>query len=63
MFHRYPDVMTVEQVSAALHIGKNKTYELIHDGSIPCKRIGRKILVPKLYLIDYIRAGRYNKAM
>ena len=63
MFYQYPDIMTVEQVSDALHIGKNKTYELIHDKTIRCKRIGRKIIVPKIYLIDYIKSGRYNESM
>lgn len=63
MFKSYPDVMTVKQVAAALGIGINKAYELVNDGTINCKRIGRKIIVPKLYLVDYIQKTRYNKDM
>jgi excisionase family DNA binding protein len=61
MFRNYPDVLTVRQLAGALHIGINKAYELVNDGTINSKRIGRRILVPKLYLVDYIQRERYNK--
>lgn len=60
MFKDYPDILTVEQVAEALHISKNSAYRLIHDKSIGCKRIGRKIIVPKRCLIDYTLSARYN---
>lgn len=60
MFNTYPDVLTVAQVAAALRIGKNKAYELINSHIIGSKRIGRKILVPKSCLVDYIESSRYN---
>ena len=60
MFNTYPDILTVKQVSEALQIGRNKAYELINNGTIQCKRIGRKIIVPKLFLIDYVKSTRYN---
>ena len=61
MFRSYPDVMTVKQLAAALGIGINKAYEIVNDGTINSKRIGRRILIPKLYLVDYIQQTRYNK--
>ncbi|MBP8640492.1 MAG: helix-turn-helix domain-containing protein [Oscillospiraceae bacterium] len=60
MFKEYPDVLTVEQLAEALGIGKNKAYELISNHVIGYKRIGRKILIPKCCLIDYIQSSRYN---
>lgn len=60
---RYPDVMTVKQLAAALGIGINKAYEIVNDGTINSKRIGRRILIPKLYLVDYIQQTRYNKGV
>lgn len=60
MFNTYPDVLTVAQVASALRIGKNKAYELINSRVIGSKRIGRKILVPKSCLVDYIESSRYN---
>ena len=59
----YPDVMTVKQLAAALGIGINKAYEIVNDGTINSKRIGRRILIPKLYLVDYIQQTRYNKGV
>ena len=52
MFRSYPDVMTVKQLAAALGIGINKAYEIVNDGTINSKRIGRRILIQKLYLVD-----------
>ena len=60
MFKDYPDVMTVKQVSQALGIGLNKAYELVNNRVIGSKRIGKKILVPKHCLIDFIESARYN---
>ena len=63
MFRSYPDVMTVKQLAAALGIGINKAYEIVNDGTINSKRIGRRILIQKLYLVDYIQQTRYNKGV
>ena len=63
MFRSYPDVMTVKQLAAALGIGINKAYEIVNDGTINSRRIGRRILIPKLYLVDYIQQTRYNKGV
>ena len=63
MFRSYPDVMTVKQLAAALGIGINKAYEIVNDGTINSKRIGRRILIPKLSLVDYIQQTRYNKGV
>ena len=61
MYEAYPDILTVIQVAQALHIGKNKAYELINSGTINSLRVGRKYLVPKAWLIDFIEESRYNK--
>lgn len=60
MFNKYPDVLTVEQLAEALGIGKNKAYELINNRVIGYKRIGRKILIPKCCLVDYMQSASYN---
>ena len=53
MFANYPDVLTVTELSRALRIGKNTAYSLVNSGEIKNVRIGKKILIPKLYLIEY----------
>lgn len=60
MFNKYPDVLTVKQLSEALGIGINKAYELVNLHIIGSKRIGRRIIVPKTCLIDYLQSSRYN---
>ncbi len=35
-------------------IGKNKAYEIIHNGELPAIKIGNKLLIPKTVLIDFL---------
>lgn len=62
MFHEYPDILTVHQLAQALGISANSAYKLVHQREIGCKRVGRKILVPKQCLIDYVRSAHYTVA-
>ncbi|KAF5033346.1 Helix-turn-helix domain protein [anaerobic digester metagenome] len=50
--------MTVKQVAEALGIGINTAYKLINDHIIGSKRIRKRILVPKICLIDYVESSR-----
>ena len=61
LFKAYPDIMTVAQVSQALHIGRNSAYMLINNNSIRHLRIGSSIRVPKSCLVEYI-ASAWNTA-
>ncbi len=60
MFKNYPDILTVTQMAQALGISKNSAYRLVNSRAIGCKRIGRKIIVPKQCLIDYVDSARYT---
>lgn len=60
MFNKYPDVLNVRQVAEALGIGINAAYEIINQRYIGSKRIGRRILVPKVCLIEFLESSRYN---
>lgn len=63
MLNKYPDVLTVKQVAEALGVGTNKAYDLVNLRIIGSKRIGRRILVPKACLIDYLESSRYNVSL
>lgn len=63
MLNKYPDVLTVQQLAEVLGIGNNKAYELIKQRTIGCKRIGRRIIIPKTCLIDFLHSARYNVSM
>ena len=59
MLNHYPDVLTVEQAAHILCVSEKSLYRLLRDGAIGCKRIGRKYLIPKLCVADYLCSARY----
>lgn len=60
MFKELPDILTVPQVAQALRISKNTAYRLVSERAIGSKHIGRKIIVPKACLVDYVLSARYT---
>lgn len=60
MLRDYPDVLTVKQVAEVLGVCENSVYRLINSKAIGSKRVGRKILVPKLCVSDYLTSARYT---
>jgi len=40
MFAEYPDIVTVNDLVKMLHIGRNRAYKLVGDGSIRTIRFG-----------------------
>ena len=60
MLNNYPDVLTVKQVAEALGVCDRAAYQLIHEHTIGSRRVGRRILVPKVCLMDYLNSARYT---
>lgn len=58
MFDKYNDVLSVNDVCTALHIGKNTIYKFLKHGVIKSIKIGNKYLVPKMFLIDFVNTYR-----
>lgn len=58
MFEKYNDVLTVNEACQALSIGKSKLYELLKTCKLKSIRIGKKYIIPKVYLFDYIDCYR-----
>lgn len=58
MFNEYPEILTVPQVSKALGIGTRSAYTLIREKELGHIRIGRKILIPKVCLEDFIDSAK-----
>ncbi len=54
MFSNYPDVVSVDELTTMLHIGKNKAYELINSNTIQSIRIGKKHIIPKFRVIEFL---------
>lgn len=58
MFAEYGDVLTVKEACQALKIGKNRMYELLKSGKIKYMSVGKKFIVPRICLIDFINTCR-----
>ena len=57
MFSNYPDVVGIDELTEMLHIGRNKAYELINTNVIESKRIGKKHIIPKIRVIEFLMNG------
>lgn len=61
MFKNGPDVLTVPDVVRLLQFGKNTVYALIKEGRIASIKQGKKIIVPKVCLVEFLtNAGNYQ---
>ena len=60
MLNEYRDILTPEELARALGISRKSAYQLLHDVIIGYKRIGKKYLVPKICLLDYINSAIYT---
>ncbi|MBP1559839.1 MAG: helix-turn-helix domain-containing protein [Oscillospiraceae bacterium] len=58
MFSDYPDVVSVDELTAMLHIGKNKAYELLNSNAIQSIRIGKKHIIPKFRVIEFLMSSK-----
>lgn len=55
MFDNYPDVVRPKQLQEMLHIGRTKSYQLIKNGTLPCRRIGGDYFIRKIDVIQFLQ--------
>jgi len=60
MFENYPDVVTVEQLAEMLNIGKSSAYALLQNNQIHHVKVGKKYIIPKTAVLDFIGEMCYN---
>lgn len=61
MFKNEPDVLAVPDVVRLLQFGKNTVYSFIKEGCINSIKQGKKIIVPKVCLVEFLtNAGNYQ---
>ena len=62
MFEQYDDILTLDEVCEALHIGKNTAYELLKSGQLKSFKCGKCYKVPRKCVEDFVigRCGRGN---
>ena len=56
MFTDYNDVVTVEEVMEMLHLGRVTVYNLLKTDRIHTLRVGKKYVIPKKSVIDFLAA-------
>ncbi len=54
MFEQYNDIVTIEEMSEMLGIGKNYAYHLLQSKAVKAFRNGRIWRIPKQAIIEYI---------
>lgn len=57
MLENYNDVLTIKDIQAILHIGRNSAYRLIKTNAVKHIRVGNKILIPKKYIIEFLETA------
>lgn len=55
MFVEYPDVISIEDLTQMLRIGRNKAYELVNTNVIKSIKIGKKYIIPKFRVIEFLQ--------
>ena len=56
-FNELPLMLTAEEVSRLLRIGRTSVYEAIRCGAIPSVKIGRTVRVPRHRLLEMLDQG------
>lgn len=60
MFREYDEILSIEDVMEILHIGKNSVYSLLKSNEIRNIRVGKRYIVPKQSVINFITAITEN---
>jgi excisionase family DNA binding protein len=52
--HNEKLVLSVPETAKLLGLSRNATYEFVREGKIPCVRYGKRVLVPRVKLLEMI---------
>ncbi|WCK54758.1 helix-turn-helix domain-containing protein [Aneurinibacillus sp. Ricciae_BoGa-3] len=53
-FDNYPNTLTVKDIQEILRIGRVQAYELVNSGQFHVVRVGKRILVAKRVLLQWL---------
>ena len=56
MYDDIPLMLTVGEAGKLLHIGRNGMYEMVHTGRILHIQNGKRILIPRNAVIDFLNS-------
>lgn len=55
VFTNYPDIVSISQMSEMLGICTKTAYRLIKEDKIKHLSVGHKYLIPKVYILNYLK--------
>ena len=55
LLEEYKDVINIKDLCEILNIGKNTAYKLLKNNDLPNRRLGKKYIIPKLGVIEYLK--------
>lgn len=61
MFSDYPDVVSIAELQSMLRIGRNTAYDLLKSGAISSIRVGKRYIIPKTSVIDFLARGLHSE--
>lgn len=56
----HPDVLTADDLMRILRIGRSKVYELLRNGTVASIRVGKRYMIPKILLIEFLLSSGKN---
>ena len=51
----YPEIMSVEETSAALGVSTKTVYKMLKKGTIQNMKVGRSYRIPKVHLLSFLK--------
>ena len=51
----YPEIMSVEDISAALDVSTKTVYKMLRKGTIQNMKVGRSYRVPKVHMLSFLK--------
>lgn len=54
LFNDYDDIVTIDDIMKMLHIGRTAVYKLLQDKTIKSVKVGKKYIIPKASVIDFV---------
>ena len=55
-----PDVVTVKEMAELLGVSVKYAYKLLREGAIGYRKVGQKILIPKICIEDFFESARVS---
>ena len=52
--------LSVNEAAELIGISRPKVYDLLRDGTLPCIHVGKKIVIPRQAVIDWLLEGENN---